>query len=374
MTASPFSDLPGAVSPGSAPEHFGNPVREQVLLERGEAIVHLGDRAVISVSGPERLTWLDSITSQALAALAPGVSTELLVLDPHGHIEHQAAVLDDGETTWLVADAPDAAALEAWLRRMVFRSQVTVSAAAEVAVVGAVAQDGRMPQVLDAHVRAPAGIPLVWIDPWRGVAEGGVQYAAASPHPGSRLAWALALVPADDLAQIAAQLGDGPDGIRPAGLLAAEALRIAAWRPRRSGDVDERTLPHELDWLRSAVHLSKGCYRGQETVAKVHNLGHPPRRMVFLHLDGSGAELPQPGAEVRHDGKSIGRVTSAALHHEQGPIALAVVKRTAPIDQPLTVAGDDGDIAASAEVIVPPEAGAAAAVPRLPRLSSRARS
>jgi folate-binding protein YgfZ len=149
---------------------------------------------------------------------------------------------------------------------------------------------------------------------------------------------------------------------------ALEALRIAAWRPRFATEVDDKTIPHELDWLRSAVHLHKGCYRGQETVAKVHNLGHPPRRLVMLHLDGSESVLPQPGDPVAVDDKVVGHITSAARHHELGPIALAVVKRNTDPDAVLTVTSDGTAIAASQEVIVPPDAGAVANVPRLPRL------
>ena len=219
------------------------------------------------------------------------------------------------------------------------------------------------------------GAPVAtWRDPWDAVSAGGHQYAVMVPHPGAGREWHEAIVTEDGLAALAAS------GIAAAGLLAAEALRIAAWRPRRANEVDARTLPHELDWLRSAVHLSKGCYRGQETVAKVHNLGHPPRRLVMLHLDGSLSVLPEPGAPVLHDGAEVGRVTAAARHHELGPIALAVVKRTLPVDAALAVTavlpgpdgapGDETAIAAAQEVVVPPEAGATANVPRIPRLGA----
>ena len=142
---------------------------------------------------------------------------------------------------------------------------------------------------------------------------------------------------------------------------------------RFAAEVDERSIPHELDWLRTAVHLTKGCYRGQETVAKVHNLGKPPRRLVLLHLDGSDAVLPGPGATVLapREGEepvAVGAVTSSALHHELGPVALAVIKRSVAPEQPLLVVADDVSIAAAQEVIVPPDAGAVANVPRLPRL------
>jgi folate-binding protein YgfZ len=155
-----------------------------------------------------------------------------------------------------------------------------------------------------------------------------------------------------------------------AGTLALEALRVAAWRPRFAREVDARSIPHELDWLRSAVHLAKGCYRGQETVAKVHNLGRPPRRLVQLDLDGSEAVLPLPGDTVLDGDQEVGSVTSSALHHEEGPIALAVVKRSVPEAATLLVRTADADVAAAQRVIVPADAGPAVAVPRLPRLGA----
>ena len=159
-----------------------------------------------------------------------------------------------------------------------------------------------------------------------------------------------------------------------AGLTASDALRVAAWRPRWAAEVDGRTLPHEVDWLRTAVHLSKGCYRGQETVAKVHNLGHPPRRLVALQLDGSDSTFPEPGAAVRVGEDAVGVITSVALHYQDGPIALALVRRTTPVDAALTVDTADGPISAAQEIIVPPEAGATASIPRMPRLSRRTTS
>src|SRR5699024_12183905 len=110
----------------------------------------------------------------------------------------------------------------------------------------------------------------------------GWQYAAAEPHPGAGWAWTQTIVEPAQWERLA-----GEADLPCAGSLAAEALRIAAWRPRWETEVDERSIPHESDWLRSAVHLEKGCYRGQETVAKVHNRGHAPRRLTMLHLDGS---------------------------------------------------------------------------------------
>ncbi|GAB2514136.1 folate-binding protein YgfZ [Microbacterium petrolearium] len=336
--------------------HYGDPMREQRTLARGEAAAPLGDRAVVGVSGEDRLSWLDSITSQQVAALAPGQSTELLILDPQGRIEHAAAVVDDGATTWLIADAPDAPGLAKWLTMMRFRSRVQVAARDDLLVVGYVPGGSA-----ESAIREAADI--VWTDPWGGVTPGGWQYAAVAEHPGAERAWCEALVPIN-----------GAEAVRAlplAGTIAADALRVAAWRPRWNGEADERAIPHEADWLRTAVHLSKGCYRGQETVAKVHNLGHPPRRLVMLHLDGSDSVLPAPGSTVFTGETEAGRVTSSALHHELGPIALALVSRRTPGDAALEVEAEGVRIAAAQEIIVPADAGATADVPRLTRLSRR---
>ncbi|KAA9085350.1 CAF17-like 4Fe-4S cluster assembly/insertion protein YgfZ [Microbacterium radiodurans] len=354
-----FAGVAGAVADERGLVHVGNPLREQQLLERGTAVAPLGDRRVVSVAGPDRLSWLDSLTSQALAQLAPGASTELLVLDPHGHIEHAASVVDDGETAWLIVDADRAAALATWLQRMRFRLRVEIADRGdEFAVVGGTA----------AAVDSLAAVAR-WRDPWPSVSIGGWGYASGDGHPGVERDWSEAVVSHEVLASIVAEAAASERSL--AGRLAADALRVAAWRPRAASEADGTTLPHEVDWLRTAVHLSKGCYRGQETVAKVHNLGHPPRRLVALQLDGSDAVLPEPGAAVFSGDDEVGRVTSVARHFEQGPIALAIVKRSVPTDAALTVAVDGEPVAAEQETIVPPDAGRTAAPPRLPRLSRR---
>lgn len=359
-----FPSLPGAIADGAVVAHFGDPLREQRALERGEALAPLGDRTVIELTGSERLTWLDSITSQSVARLEAGSSTELLVLDPQGRVEHVAAVFDDGSSTWLIADTADAEPLATWLQRMVFRADVTIAVRSDLLVVGFFAgADAERHATRVAFT--PHGAAVVWTDPWPTVQPGGHQYHVGE-HPGSGYHWRTAVIDGSAAAALAAD----PEIIW-AGTLAAEALRIAAWRPRWAAEVDERSLPHETDWIRSAVHLDKGCYRGQETVAKVHNLGHPPRRIAALHLDGSESLLPAPGAPVLVGGDDeVGHVTSAARHHELGPIALAILSRRAPVGD-LVVRTPDGDIAAAQEVIVPGDAGATAEIPRLTRLSRR---
>ena len=364
MASNPLLGLPGAV-PGATgvADHYGDPVAEQRMLAAGRALVDLSDRGVITVTGPDRLTWLDSLTSQSLAALEPGASAETLLLDPNGRLEHAMHVIDDGVTTWLLVEASAVAALAAWLDRMRFMMRVEVADVSEHWAT--LAQLGSEPLVEPA---APNGQPLLWRDPWVTVQSGGWQYAAESEHPSAQFTIVELLIERSRLAEVADAVRAGSAAV--AGALALEALRIAAWRPRFGAEVDERTIPHELDWLRSAVHLAKGCYRGQETVAKVHNLGHPPRRLVMLHLDGSDALLPGAGTPVLLDGATVGTVTSSARHHELGPIALAVVKRSLDPSVALVVETEGVAVAAAQQTIVPPDAGATAGVPRLPRLGA----
>ncbi|MGO4593047.1 folate-binding protein YgfZ [Leifsonia sp. 2TAF2] len=364
---SPFLDLPGAVDTegNGVPAHYGSPLSEQRALTEGDAIVDLSDRAVLTIQGPDRLSWLNSLTSQALTGLRPGESSETLLLDVTGRVEHAVRLLDDGETLWMLVDRPEAEGLLAWLDRMRFMLRVELAdRTAELATIGTLG-DPPLP------IAAPNAVPLIWHDPWRAVAPGGHQYAVGD-HPGAGWSWSERLVPRDALPSLVGRVQSGELSV--AGTLAADALRIAAWRPRFSTEVDERTIPHELDWLRTAVHLSKGCYRGQETVAKVHNLGHPPRRLVMLHLDGSEGVHPSPGAVVTLDGREVGAVTSAGLHYELGPIALAVVKRSTDPAATLIVDADGTAVAAAQEIVVPPEAGAEAHIPRIPRLGAVTRT
>ena len=329
------------------PLHVGNPIAEQRRLRAGSLV--LLPRDVLRLSGPDTLPWLDSITSQAVDALPAGASTESLVLSPEGRIEHAMRLRWTGDELWIIVDAGTGDALETWLTRMRFYKQVEISRP-DVVVVGTAGEP--------AAERA-------WIDGWPEVAPGGVRYGEPTGEPWR---WSEAILSVPEAEALAAG--------RFVGSLAADALRIAAGRPALA-EVDERTIPHELDWLTTAVHLQKGCYRGQETVAKVHNLGAPPRRVVLLHLDGSenaqvaaGDEVLAPAADGAEP-KPVGRITSAAIHDELGPIALAVVKRSAPADADLVVRTADGTaVAAGQQLLVPPSAGHANRPPRLPRLGA----
>ncbi len=313
--------------------HYGDPMREQRLLAEGLAVVDLSHRGVVTVTGPDRLTWLHSMTTQDLAGLAPHTSTESLVLSPKGHVEHALHVVDDGETTWLSVEPGTAGDLVAWLDSMRFMLRVEVADVSDrYAVLGEC-------EAAESH----PGEPVAWRDPWPAVVGDTAVYGTTEDHPGADRRWRELIVPRESLA---AAVGDR----MLAGVWAAEALRVTHWRPRLGFETDHRTIPHELDWLRTAVHLHKGCYRGQETIARVHNLGRPPRRLVFLHLDGSGHTVPDRGAPVVLGEREVGRLTSVARHFEDGPVALAVVKRNTPADAPLRT----GRVAAAQTIVVQP--------------------
>jgi folate-binding protein YgfZ len=288
---------PGAVA-GDPPDagvaaHYGDPLREQTLPA---GVVDRSHRDVVTVSGVDRLSWLHTLTSQHLSGLTPGVGIEALILSPNGHVEHHLSLVDDGETVWIDVEGGAADALVEYLQRMKFMLRVEVgrSDRAVLTVLGPpVAVDGLL-----AH-QMPWGTDL--------------------------------LVPREEVEQAVDALG-----LPLVGLSSFEALRVQARRPRLGFESDHRSIPNELPWLQTALHLNKGCYRGQETVARTHNLGRPPRRLVLLHLDGA---LPERGAPIEVAGRAVGFVGTPAYHAELGPIALAMIKRNVPDDAQLVAGG-----------------------------------
>ena len=370
-----FTELPGAVlTEAGAPAHFGSPLIEQRALAEGRAAVELGHRGAVRVSGPDRLRWLDSMTSQRLTGMAAGDSAETLLLDPNGRILHAIRVVDDGEYAWLLLDEDEAPALTDFLTRMRFALRVEVAdvSAETIAYVSFANSPAGSDGPALAALRAVPGLLAEWRDPWAEVARGGHQYAVPEVHPGADWSAHHLLFERASADAVAELVRSG--SLLAAGLLSLDALEVRAWRPSRHGEVDERAIPHEFDWLRSAVHLTKGCYRGQETVAKVHNLGHPPRRLALLFLDGSEGALPPHGSLVflagaAADARPIGRITRAANHYEWGGVALALLKRSTPIDAAVEIRSEGfAPIVCSQEEIVPADAGATREIPRLRRL------
>jgi folate-binding protein YgfZ len=291
--------------------HYGEPFHEQRALAETGAFVDRSNRGVVQIAGPDRLRWLHSMLTQHVERLRPFEPTEALLLSPQGRVEHHLSLVDDGAAVWAHVEPGTAGALVAFLESMRFMLRVEVAdvtdSYAVVTTSGPAEGELVLPDVVGKTLIVPRG-----------------------------------------------ELDQRDWAVRPAGLWAYEGLRVAAHRPRAGLDTDDRTIPHEVGWLEAAVHLDKGCYRGQETVARVHNLGRPPRRLVFLHLDGSVDRLPAPGDPVDLDGRTVGFVGSAARHYELGPIALALVKRNVPVAAELLAGG----VAAAQEVVVSPDTGA----------------
>jgi folate-binding protein YgfZ len=283
--------------------HFGEPVKEQRAIEAGKAWADLSHLSVVAVSGEDRLKWLHDLTTQFLTDLEVGIWKSAMILDPQGHVEYQFNLVDDGATTYLVLDPGYAETLIAYLTKMKFMLKVDVrDATSEFAVL-----------------RAP-----------------GAATDIGGPY---------ALVPRAEVAQMAQTFGAVATQV---GTWALDAERVAAGRPRIAFETDHKSIPNELGVLNGAVHMNKGCYRGQETVAKIFNLGNPPRRLVMLHLDGSDVGFPATGTKVENDGVVVGFIGTVARHHELGTIALAMIKRNTPTDATLSIDG----IAASQQVIV----------------------
>ncbi|MCW2718827.1 glycine cleavage T C-terminal barrel domain-containing protein [Pseudonocardia sp.] len=313
----------------AVPVHLGDPLAEQRAMARSAAVVDRGHRGVIAVPGEDRLSWLHLLLTQHVSELAADTGTEALVLDLNGRVLHHMVVAHTDDTVYLDTEPGGVPELLDYLTKMVFWSKVEPrDATAELAVLSVVGPD--TPAVLAA---AEVAVPAA---PHGTVALPGGGFVRRTEWPGVDAADVV--VPRDEKDAWWARLTAA--GARPAGTMAFEALRVEALHPRLGLDTDDRTIPHEVGWIGSAVHLAKGCYRGQETVARVANLGRPPRQLVLLHFDGGDEHLPVPGDPVVRDGRPVGRVGSVVQHHELGAVALALVKRSVPIDTDL-VAGVD---------------------------------
>jgi folate-binding protein YgfZ len=360
---SPAFAEPGAVAPqpgadaeadaelrdSAVPAHYGDPFGEQRALTRRAGVVDRSHRGVVRVTGPERLSWLHLLLSQQVADLPDGAGTEALVLDAQGRVEHHAVLAHVDDTVWLDVEPGRAAPLADYLDRMRFWSDVTVTESstdwAVLSVVGPAVDE----VLTAAGVAAPHGDHAAAALPGEGVVR-----RMPWPGPGPEAAVDL-VVPRGELASWWSRLRGA--GARPAGHDAFEALRVGALRPRLGLDTDERAIPHEMGWIGAAVHLQKGCYRGQETVSRVANLGRPPRQMVLLHLQSGDDPLPPAGTPVLKEegGRAVGRVGTAVRHHELGTVALALLKRSAVAGGGELWIAPEGDDAAPGPAAVDPD-------------------
>ncbi|WP_245802274.1 YgfZ/GcvT domain-containing protein [Corynebacterium pacaense] len=285
--------------------HYGAPLVEQRNLESGTALIDRSNRRVIRVDGPDAPEFLNNLFSQKLDTAADGFTAAALDLDAQGRILHTMTVTRVGTVFYLDTSAEEFLTLISYLRRMIFWSEVTVEEA-------------------DLAILTLAGAPI--------------DASAAGPTFQRRVDWAG---PARvDLAVPRTGLDAAVDkliqaGARLTGLMAYTAERVKAVEPEAGVDLDSKTIPHEIPrWIGregspGAVHLNKGCYRGQETVARVDNLGRSPRLLVMLHLDGSAPSMPAPGAEITAGARTVGRLGTVVDDCDLGPIALALIKRSA---------------------------------------------
>ena len=336
MTVVMVEDLDPSSADAGVPAHYGDPMREQRTLATAVGLVERSNRDVVAVPGEERASWLHTLTTQHLSDLSRGQATELLVLSPHGHVEHQAYVTEDGTTAWLDTEPGAGPGLLKYLEMMRFFTKVEPrDANAELAVLSLVGPGA-------ADLFPELAEPEIGEVPAPKFAAGTVPPRATSTYEAREYEGGLArrvplgvdlLVPRERKTAVIEKLG-----VPLAGLWAYEAIRVERRMPRLGWETDHRTIPAEAEFLAAAVHLDKGCYRGQETVARVHHLGRPPRRLVLLHLDGITTDQPpERGTPVTLDGREVGFVGTAVRHHELGLIALAVVKRNVADDARLTV-------------------------------------
>ena len=307
--------------------HYGDPLGEQRAAGDDAVVVDRSHRAVITLTGGDRQTWLHTISTQHVSELPDGAVTENLSLDGQGRVEDHWVQTELDGVTYLDTEPWRGEPLLTFLRKMVFWSDVVVEPA-DLAVLSLLG-----PRLADAPVLEALGLDSL---PPEATAVALPDGGFVRRLSGRGLEVDL-VVPRERAAEWRRRLVDA--GVRPAGVWAYEAHRVAALRPRLGVDTDERTIPHEVGWIGPAVHLDKGCYRGQETVARVHNLGKPPRMLVLLHLDGS-ADRPAAGDPLLAGGRTVGRLGTVIDHVDEGPIALALVKRNLPADTQLTTGGE----------------------------------
>jgi folate-binding protein YgfZ len=309
--------------------HYGDPLGEQRAAEAGAALVDRSHRGVLTLTGADRQTWLHSISTQHISDLPDGASTQNLSLDGQGRIEDHWIQTELDGVSYLDTEPWRSEPLLAYLKKMVFWAQVT-PAAADLAVLSLLG-----PQLGDVAVLDALGLDTLPTESAVAPIEGGFVRRMTEANPGQ--VELDVLVDRSRSADLQRRLIDA--GVRPAGVWTHEAHRVAAVRARLGVDTDERTIPHEVGWIGGAVHLDKGCYRGQETVARVHNLGKPPRMLALLHLDGSG-DRPTTGDPVLAGGRTVGRLGTVVEHVDLGPVALALLKRAIPADTALSTGGD----------------------------------
>ena len=249
-------------------------------------------RDFVRVEGPQAADYLNRMVSNDVLALEEGDACDALLLTAKGRVIAVLRVLRRGPEDFLLVTEPG---LGDVVRSELLRTRFAARCAIE-------SEEHTVTVLLgDSATPPPAAVAIPTAD-----------YGVSG--------W--------EVLDVDLELTAGPDEL--------ERLRIEAGTPLAGRDLDERVLPAEAGLTDSAVSFSKGCYPGQEPVARLHYRGHPNRGLRVLALDG---EPPSAGAELDLDGKVVGRVTSTAPDPEHGLLALAYVRREVPPDADLALAG-----------------------------------
>jgi folate-binding protein YgfZ len=251
-------------------------------------------RGLLRVTGGDRVRFLNGMLSADVAALRPGQVASALQLDRKGHLQAEVEVIALEREIWLDLPGESEAALAAVLERHIIADDVKLESLTGTRSLLSIEGPGA------AQTGGLAGPDLLWLPGGMLVPEG---IRVLGPPPA--------------VAELRARIG-----LPEIGDAAAEILRIAAGRPRLGVDTNERSFPQEARLERRAVSFEKGCYIGQEIVARIQSRGGVNRLLVRLSAD---AEVT-PGDEISAGGRSTGRVTSAALSPLTGPIALGYVR------------------------------------------------
>ena len=328
----------------SLPAHFGDPGAEYDAVRSAAGWLDLADRAILSVSGPDSVEWLQGMLSNDVAALNPGDGIPAAVLNIQGKILADVRVLRTADAFLLELDEPLAAGVLEHLNRYLIADEVELAdLSGELAMLSI--QGPTAETTLSGLLDAPSL-------PSGNLQHGEVELAGArmrivrATHTGE--AGFDIVAPADRLVAVAAL--PQARSIPWIGLEAWETLRIEAGIPRCGPDMDADTLLLET-CLDDAVSFTKGCYLGQETVERIHSRGHVNRKLVGLMAEGD--TVPAPGDPVLVDERPVGRVTSAVASPRFGyPIALGYVHRDhiAP-GSPVVIGHGDVKIAASVRAL-----------------------
>jgi tRNA-modifying protein YgfZ len=280
------------------------------------------DRGKLLVSGPDGAEYLQGQLTNDVEALQVGDGQYAALLDRKGHMQADMRVLRPAEEEiWIDTEAEALAAARRHLEMYSIGREVTVAdAGAERAILSLIGPRS-------VEIAGTAALPA---DACETTSVAGVECLAAGTRDGIDL-----IAPADEAARLR-------DALLAAGAVAvsaeaAEILRIEAGVPRFGAEMGNETMPAEAGIVDEAVSFTKGCYIGQETVARLHYKGKPNRHLRGLRLSAPAA----PGAALRLGEKEVGRLGGSAVSPAHGPIGLAILRREAEPGAELAV-GEDG--------------------------------